>query len=42
MSVPFQVVPGNIKQQMLPFVLNPNATLNQKGTTYQQKYKSDP
>jgi hypothetical protein len=42
MSESFQVVPGNIKQQMLPFVLNPEATLNQEGTTYQQDRKSDP
>jgi hypothetical protein len=26
-SSPFQI-PGNIKQQFLPFVLNPNAKLN--------------
>lgn len=30
----FQIIEGNIKQQMLPFVLNPDATLNKPGTGF--------
>ena len=30
----FTLIEGNIKQQMLPFVLNPNSSLNQNGSGY--------
>jgi len=34
MATEFNIIPGNIKQQMLPFLLKPNASMNKDGSGY--------